>query len=153
MTAPAASGRELPGVSAAPGRKERRIDAFCFPVSLTAITRPSSAVYITDASYYGVSGRGTGYAPGHENEATYWMNIGNADYTMYGTSKKITPELAVQAGRARHSGMINCTLLDGHAKAVAYDKLIDDPCYWVTEVPWKFTGASAEWIARAGTCQ
>jgi len=122
-------------------------------ISLTAITRTSSTVYITDASYYGVSGRGTGYAPGHENEATYWMNIGNADYTMYGTSKKITPELAAQAGRSRHSGVINCTFLDGHAKAIAYDKLIDDPCYWVTEVPWKFNGASADWVARAGTCQ
>ena len=39
------------------------------------------------------------------------------------------------AGKARHSGVINCTFLDGHAKAIAYDKLIDDPCLWVTEVP------------------
>lgn len=122
-------------------------------ISLTAITRPASTVYIADASYYGVSGRGTGYAPGHDNEATYWMNIGNSDYTMYGMSKKLTPDHAVLAGRGRHSGVINCTFLDGHAKAINYDKLIDDPCYWVTDVPWKFNNASADWIARAATCQ
>ena len=41
----------------------------------------------------------------------------------------------------------------GHAKAIAYDRLIDDPCLWVTAVPWKFNKASAEWMQRAQACQ
>jgi prepilin-type N-terminal cleavage/methylation domain-containing protein/prepilin-type processing-associated H-X9-DG protein len=122
-------------------------------ISLTAITRPASTVYISDASYYGVSGRGTGYAPGHENEATYWMNIGNSDYTMYGPASVPNEQRAVELAKARHRSNINCVFLDGHAKAIPYDRLVDDPCYWVTDVPWKFNGASDDWKQRAQLCQ
>jgi prepilin-type processing-associated H-X9-DG protein len=33
---------------------------------------------------------------------------------------------AIQLGKARHSGQINVSFLDGHSKSVAYDKLIND---------------------------
>jgi len=58
---------------------------------------------------------------------------------------------ACVATKRRTSSVV--VILDGHAKAIAYDKLVDDPCLWVTEVPWKFNGASDEWKARAAACQ
>lgn len=40
---------------------------------------------------------------------------------------------AVPKGQARHTGMVNCQFVDGHVKAIRYEKLISDMCYWTTD--------------------
>jgi prepilin-type processing-associated H-X9-DG protein len=38
---------------------------------------------------------------------------------------------AIQLGKARHSGIIDTLFVDGHVKAVAYDRLVQDCSMWV----------------------
>jgi len=128
------------------------------PISLASITRPASVVSICDATYYGVapdfmnqSGLGiinnntsdTAYADVAGTQYTqYWANIGNDawDYAING-SQGAAGGVQSYSGNAtdianlasRHNGFINCAFADGHVKAVRYDQLITNMCYWATD--------------------
>ncbi len=118
-----------------------------FPATVTnaTIPRPPSTLLICDSTYYGVcpdvaaqSGQPLLNANGNENTyvtgqgsqyVNYWKNIGNAAWDYQGTTAAAAPAL----GLARHTGFINCQFADGHAKAIRYNDLISNICYWTTD--------------------
>jgi prepilin-type processing-associated H-X9-DG protein len=57
----------------------------------------------------------------------YWKHIGNSFYNFDAPNNNVPDPIAEQQGKARHSAQINVIWLDGHAKAVAYDRLVNDP--------------------------
>ncbi len=79
----------------------------------------------TDAAWFNIQG---------SQYSSYWMNIGNANWSY---NKGATPggsfSAAVALGKNRHTGFINCQFVDDHVKAMAYDNLIGDVCYWTTD--------------------
>ena len=112
------------------------------------IPRPASTVLITDSTYYGVvpdiygeSGQPLRNSPngGAQEQAyvnaqgtfyrNYWKNIGNAAWDYQGDS----PAVALQKGPQRHTGFVNCQFADGHVKAIRYNDLISNICYWTTD--------------------
>ncbi len=125
------------------------------PVTLAAIDRPSSMIQITDATYYGVApdmGDGTNSAPGESGltpqnfipaDVTYatsaggqyvhyWANLGNSKYS-YSAAAAVPTAAQGQADiKARHIELINCQFVDGHVKAVRWEKVVSDGCMWVT---------------------
>ena len=124
-------------------------------VTLASVPRPSSTILVTDATYYGVdpdTGNASGQTAQYYNHCSngtdcsvenaylaaqgaqypnYWMNIGNSKWS-YNTGST-TAAQAVVAIPARHSGFINCQFVDGHTKAIAWQKVIGDICYWTTD--------------------
>jgi len=110
-------------------------------VSLAALAAPADTVGFVDGSYYNTLPRGPKGAPcalagdpsGTAFVTTstypeYWKNIGNAylfnrQGKLMGSAKD---EEAIRQGKARHSGFINVTWLDGHSKAMNYEKLVKD---------------------------
>ena len=122
-------------------------------ISDASVTRPAGIVLMTEGTYYGaapdVFGQ-SGIQPinMNANDATYvdtnagssaagsqyskyWANIGNAEWSYNGgTGNDAT---AVPLGQARHTGFINCQFVDGHAKAIRYEQLISNICYWATD--------------------
>lgn len=107
------------------------------------------------------SGTGTGYTGGPTgsiaNDVTYagvaggqyvnyWANIGNDAWSY----KQNTPGSNTYAGTAtditnlasRHNGMINSLFADGHVKAVRYDQLITNMCYWATDADGAHTACN-----------
>lgn len=124
-------------------------------VALAAVPRVSSIVMITDASYYGVApdlGNETGTLKNYALDgaggnadlaaanaqgsqyAFYWRNLGNSEWSFQWPAQKgAAASVAVQLGKGRHQGVINCQFVDGHVKAVNYDKLISDVCMWATD--------------------
>lgn len=124
-------------------------------VPLAAVPRPSSTILITDATYYGVdpdmsnaSGQtapfyshcvnGTdcnvenSYLSGQGGQYTsYWMNIGNSKWSY--NQGATTPAQAIALIPTRHQNLINCQFVDGHTKAIAWQKVVGDVCYWTTD--------------------
>jgi prepilin-type N-terminal cleavage/methylation domain-containing protein/prepilin-type processing-associated H-X9-DG protein len=125
-------------------------------VSDASVTRPTSTILIVDASYYGAApnlnseaGGPAGRYNGNLDEATrandvafsnsqgaqyisYWKNVGNANWTYSGGT--LSGATAVQLGQNRHTGFVNCQFVDGHVKALKYDKAVGDICLWATDV-------------------
>ncbi len=125
-------------------------------VALAGVPRVASIVLITDSTYYGVdpdvtneSGKTiltncsngvdctveTNYLNTQGAQyVKYWKNIGNSTWSYnYATEGDIPAATAISRGKSRHSGVINAQFVDGHTKAVQYDKIIGDICYWTTD--------------------
>jgi prepilin-type N-terminal cleavage/methylation domain-containing protein/prepilin-type processing-associated H-X9-DG protein len=127
------------------------------PVSDASVTRPAGTVLMTEGTYYGaapdVKGE-SGIAPinlnandvayvdtaaggtpgGGTQYSHYWANIGNAKWSYNGgQSGQAGLPSDVALGQARHTGFVNCQFVDGHAKAIKFEKLISDVCYWATD--------------------
>lgn len=108
-------------------------------LALAAIAEAANTVGLVDSSYYNVlplqaNGSGPcklrgegGYGvaggpvdPTSSSYPRYWKNIGNS-YLF--ASPEPTDAQAIELGKARHSGVINVVWLDGHSKAMPYEKL------------------------------
>jgi prepilin-type N-terminal cleavage/methylation domain-containing protein/prepilin-type processing-associated H-X9-DG protein len=116
------------------------------PVTLAAIERPTSIIMVVDGTYYGAapdvnSESGIPIQNANANDATYitapgaqyahyWANVGNSNWTFNGGA---VPAGAVTLGQARHTGMVNCQFVDGHVKAIRFEKAISDMCLWATD--------------------
>lgn len=114
------------------------------PVSEAEVTRPASTIMVVDASYYGavpdvknMSGYGLKNSNGQEGAyadqlgvqyQSYWMNIGNSNWSWSGGT--VTPALALQLGPTRHQKQLVCQFADGHTKTLPYDRVITDMCLW-----------------------
>ena len=125
------------------------------PVTLSGIDRPAGMIQITDATYYGVApdaGSGdnatkgeSGLVPQNFNAtdpaymtqaggqyAHYWANLGNSKFN-YSTNASVPAAAQAQSDiKARHTELINCQFVDGHVKAVRWEKVVSDGCLWVT---------------------
>lgn len=128
------------------------------PASLASVSRPAGTFIVVDATFYGSGpdvtnqsghlinaddGNGNPTSSGTNADATYvenqgdyytgyWMNIGNAEWVWSGGPDNYAAT-ALQKGPARHSGQINVQFVDGHTKAIPYNNVIGDMCYWVTD--------------------
>jgi len=124
-------------------------------VALASVPRPSSTILITDATYYGVDpdmGNQSGataaffshcvdgtdcnvensYLSGQGGQYTsYWMNVGGSkwSYNLGAT----TPAQAVATIGSRHQNLINCQFVDGHVKAIQWQRVVGDVCLWTTD--------------------
>src|SRR5262249_29769956 len=61
----------------------------------------------------------------------YWKNIGNANWSWSAGAE--APASAIIDGKQRHSEQVNCQFVDGHVKALPYNRAIGDICYWTTD--------------------
>ena len=145
-------------------------DAYISPAGvgspLNSITRPASTIIIADATYYGVApdaGDGTntvagesGLVPQNFNTADpayiaskpfyahYWENLGNSTWS-YNTANSgavTDTTIARSAIQARHTSLINCEFSDGHAKAIRWEQVVSNACYWVTDVTGPHPGCN-----------
>ena len=68
----------------------------------------------------------------------YWQNIGNGKYNWDGSYDGASPASKIadnkEAGANRHMTFINCQFVDGHAKALRYEKVAGDVCLWATDI-------------------
>jgi prepilin-type N-terminal cleavage/methylation domain-containing protein/prepilin-type processing-associated H-X9-DG protein len=105
---------------------------------MPALVAPADTVGLVDGQYYNTLPMGPDGAPcvlkGDPADSAvvltswypkYWKNIGNS-YVGFGDLPEPSDAQARELGKARHSGVINVIWLDGHSKAVPYDKLIRD---------------------------
>ena len=131
-------------------------------VSLAAIPRPSGTILVTDASYYGVvpdlnnesgqlqvancvNGNNCAVELAYINNQgaqykSYWKNIGNANWSYsQGDSGPLAagasgmPQAAINLGKARHNDQVDVQFVDGHTKAIPYNRVIGDVCLWTTD--------------------
>lgn len=122
------------------------------PVVESQIERPASVVMMCDATYYGAgpdvsnqsgylrnqNGNEVAFATQNGSQyPNYWKNIGNSKWSYYpggggSTSNPTIPD-AITLGKARHSGTIVCQFVDGHTKAVPYDRAVGDVCLWAVD--------------------
>ena len=85
----------------------------------------------------------------------YWKNIGNGKWgydlntsgTWLGTGStgNKTDDAGVdmtQQGPNRHTGFVNVVFADGHAKAIRYEILVGDICYWAIDGPLTVNGTA-----------
>lgn len=104
---------------------------------LAGLPQPADTVAMVDGQYYNALPQGPAGAPctlrGNTSFAptgtyqTYWWNIGNSHMTFGNQGLPETNAAqATAGGKNRHSGQINVIWLDGHAKSMAYEKLILD---------------------------
>jgi len=122
------------------------------PVTDASVNRPAGIVLMTEGTYYGAapdinaeSGiQPINSIPADVNYVTasggqyahYWANIGNAQWSYNGGGKAGAATglpSDVPLGQNRHSGFVNCQFVDGHAKAIRYENLISNICYWATD--------------------
>jgi prepilin-type N-terminal cleavage/methylation domain-containing protein/prepilin-type processing-associated H-X9-DG protein len=131
-----------------------------FTVTLAQVSRPTSTILMIDATYYGANpslGMGAGDpAPNYNgvNDPTalandvafftdqdggsatgqyesYWKNIGNANWSWGGGT--LSAAQAMTLGQNRHTGFVNCQFVDGHVKALRFEKAITNVCLWATD--------------------
>ncbi len=114
------------------------------PITEAEVRRPADTLMVVDATYYVVvpdvgnqsglglkngNGQDLAYANGLGTQyRTYWMNIGNANWTWSGGI--VTPTQALQLGPSRHQRQMVCQFADGHAKAMSYERVLTDMCLW-----------------------
>lgn len=126
------------------------------PVNYSNVPRVASTIVVVDASYYGavfdfnnesgltdvskLNGNEASYivpSSGQHQYNYYWKNIGAADWSYSGGEAGHlatgNANLAIQLGKERHNGTINCQFADGHAKSFAYSKVVGDVCLWTTD--------------------
>jgi prepilin-type N-terminal cleavage/methylation domain-containing protein/prepilin-type processing-associated H-X9-DG protein len=122
-------------------------------VALAAVPRVSSTLILTDASYYGAvpdvtnesglrqsnncadagcSKESTYISSQGSQYASYWKNIGNANWSWGGGT--LGAAAAIPLGKARHNEQVNVQFVDGHSKALPYNRVIGDVCLWTTDV-------------------
>ncbi len=73
----------------------------------------------------------------------YWKNIGGANWSYSGGETAGShplslgntgmPQLAIEMGKKPYGGKINAQFVDGHAKSMDYNRVVGDPCLWVTK--------------------
>ena len=125
-------------------------------VAQASVARPAGTILVTEGTYYGgvpdimnqsglldaskftaqeltdirtyVNNQGAQYQ-------NYWMNLGNGNWSYSGGT--LTPAAALPKVKARHSEVLNCMFVDGHAKAYNNKKVIGDICLWVRD---EYTG-------------
>jgi len=121
------------------------------PVTESDVPRPSSIILAADATYYGVgpdvrndtgllqnsNGNDLAYV---QNQGAfylnYWKNLGNARYNWYpggGTASQPSVAEALAAGKTRHNGMVACLFVDGHTRAIKFERVVGDVCLWATD--------------------
>ncbi len=128
-------------------------------VADAAVPRVSGTILIVDATYYGAapdvcnqSGKlnlnhsgsldGTQECDYAQNQGVqypyYWKNLGNSRWSWtggeagpYGGTTGITQ--AIQDGKNRHMGQVDCQFVDGHVKSFTYDQVMSDICLWTTD--------------------
>ena len=112
-------------------------------LQFASMASPSNLVIIMDTTYYDllpkytddngsqvISGQLLGdsynFRPSTSNGyIPYWTQIGNGIYTAPEPAGAALKSFQDRA-RVRHSGVMNVTWADGHAKAIPYDKLVND---------------------------
>ena len=110
-------------------------------MTLPQISAPADTVGMIDSMYYNVfplSADGSGPCrlkaetygtdtspidPTSSSYPRYWKQIGNSYLFSYSGHPEPTDSEALRLGKQRHQGIINVIWMDGHAKAVPYDKL------------------------------
>lgn len=121
-------------------------------VALASVPRVASTIILADATYYGAlpdvtneSGlRNTNNCADSTCTAeqnylnkqgvqyvSYWKNLGNANWSWGGGT--LSGAAAIPLGKARHSEQINVQFVDGHSKALPYNRAVGDVCYWTTD--------------------
>ncbi len=121
-------------------------------IALAAVPRVASTVMIVDATYYGAApdvinesgltnfnncaNAGCAAELGYLNAQgvqykSYWKNIGNANWSWGGGT--LGGAAAVPLGKGRHSEQIDVQFVDGHAKAIPYNRIVGDVCLWTTD--------------------
>jgi len=121
-------------------------------VSLAGVPRVAGTIVLTDASYYGAvpdvtnesglrnsaSCNDTGctkeiaYLNSQGSQyASYWKNIGNANWSWGGGT--LTAANAIPLGKARHNDQVNVQFVDGHSKSLPYNRVVGDVCLWTTD--------------------
>jgi len=75
--------------------------------------------------------------------AFYWKNIGGANWSYNGGETgplesradggANMPQAAITQGENLFNNTINCQFVDGHAKAVSYNSIVGDVCFWTTD--------------------
>jgi len=121
-------------------------------VSLAGVPRVASTIVLTDASYYGAvpdvtnesglrnsaSCNDTGctkeiaYLNSQGSQyASYWKNIGNANWSWGGGT--LNAANAIPLGKARHNDQVNVQFVDGHSKSLPYNRVVGDVCLWTTD--------------------
>jgi prepilin-type N-terminal cleavage/methylation domain-containing protein len=128
-----------------------------YVVTLAQVQRPSSTIQIVDATYYGacpdvtnqtgaLQNANDGSQGGTSDKAflaaqdgantgqyeSYWQNIGNSKYSYAQTALPSTAQ-AESDIQARHTSLINCQFTDGHAKALRWEQVVGNICYWATD--------------------
>lgn len=141
-----------------PAEKYASTGSAASPVALASIERVSTTINAVDASYYGAgpdimnesgwlvnAAGGTGscgagstncsdadFVNGQGSQyKSYWKNIGNANWTK--TNGALKADQAKEMLKARHLETINCLFVDGHVKAMRYQKVAGDVCLWATD--------------------
>jgi len=122
------------------GQNSYSVNQYCFPNNqafpLAQLPATADTVAIVDGRYYNCLPknprqlRGDNFTPVIVNSSpsyqTYWKNIGNA-YNFSTTNPAGAPDSYFEnQGKQRHSEFINTLFCDGHAKAINYNKLIND---------------------------
>jgi prepilin-type N-terminal cleavage/methylation domain-containing protein/prepilin-type processing-associated H-X9-DG protein len=90
------------------------------------VAAPTDTVIMVDTIHYNTLPRGcvrlagdaSGFNPASEY-STYWRNIGSRTWPN-------NNEAAIREGKSRHQGNIITLFADGHAKALSYDRLVND---------------------------
>jgi prepilin-type N-terminal cleavage/methylation domain-containing protein/prepilin-type processing-associated H-X9-DG protein len=144
------------------GQNSYSVNSYCFPVGtgtppigaglpLPTIAAPANTVVMVDGMYYNTLPRNSRQLKGDPSNfdagrcnadnapCTYWKHIGNSfAFRFKGATRAFPSDAeALKMGPARHQGMINVIWADGHAKAVKYEKLIDDaPTATYTDSMW-----------------
>ena len=121
-------------------------------LGIASLVAPADTVGLVDATYYNalpygpkngpgpckLAGEGsygqTGGAPDPTGTGSsypwYWKQIGNGvlDFNNKGSKNPNDASNAgtITAGKARHSEQVNIMFLDGHSKAMQYDRLVFD---------------------------
>jgi len=127
-------------------------------VNIANVDRPAGTIMIVDATYYGAApdfGQQSGLQINYNGKSDptllgkddtfgsnqgvqypqYWMNIGNSRYSWNnnnGAWSQPAPATALANGPQRHSNMVDCLFVDGHAKAIPYNTVVSNMCLWVT---------------------
>jgi len=116
-------------------------------IALSSLAEPSTTIAMVDGQYYNALPRGPLGAPcklkgqDYTNTAVtgvtdptsssypyYWKQIGNSHITDFSNPATAPTQAAAEAGGLqRHMEMVNVLSLDGHAKAIKYMTVINDP--------------------------
>lgn len=95
---------------------------------------PGTPAYIQDQDLYTAEDGTNGAQYEH-----YWMNVGNGKYgysysgSVWNGTSAAAVSYAKANGNTRHTGMVDCMFIDGHVKAVNYNTVIGDVCYWAID--------------------
>jgi len=121
-------------------------------IALAGVPRVASTIMMSDSTYYGALPDVSNQS-GMRNTAncatancaaeqayfnaqggqyvSYWKNLGNANWSWGGGT--LGASAAINLGKGRHSEQINVQFVDGHSKALPYNRVVGDICLWTTD--------------------